>query len=83
MTPEYIYAHEPVYNYLVSYFLPDLSDHHFRQDTAPEIEQDERMAYCRYMAAWLPHKPHYKQILNKLKQLCESDRKAVYFDWQS
>ena len=79
MTPEYINSHEPIYNYLLRYFLPDLSDPYFRQAVTQEIEQDERMTYCRYMAAWLPHESHYNEILNKLKQLCESDRKAVCF----
>ena len=23
------------------------------------------MTYCRYMAAWLPHEPHYEEILNR------------------
>ena len=77
MTAEYINSHESIYSYLIQYFLPDLSDPYFRQDAAQEIEQDERMTYCRYMAAWLPHEPRYDQILNKLKQLCESNRKAV------
>lgn len=66
MTPEYINAHEPIYSYLLSYFLPDLSDPYFRQDAAHEIEQDERMTYCRYMAAWLPYEPHYEEILNQI-----------------
>jgi len=66
MTPEYINAHEPIYSYLLSYFLPDLSDPYFRQDAAHEIEQDERMTYCRYMAALLPHEPHYEEILNQI-----------------
>ena len=66
MTPEYINSHEPIYNYLLRYFLPDLSDPHFRQDAAQEIEQDERMTYCRYMAAWLPHEQHYNEILNRI-----------------
>ena len=66
MTPEYINAHEPIYSYLLSYFLPDLSDPHFRQDAAHEIEQDERMTYCRYMAAWLPHEPYYDEILKRI-----------------
>jgi len=66
MTPEYINAHEPIYSYLLCYFLPDLSDPHFRQDAAHEIEQDERMTYCRYMAAWLPHEPHYNEILKQI-----------------
>ena len=66
MTPEYINAYEPIYSYLFSYFLPDLSDPYFRQDAAHEIEQDERMTYCRYMAAWLPHELHYNEILNRI-----------------
>jgi len=69
MTPEYIYIHESVYNYLVSYFLPDLSAPCFQQDAAREIEQHERMTYCRYMAAWLPHEPYYEQILKHLNSL--------------
>ena len=69
ITAECINTHEPVYNYLLSYFLPDLADPHFQQDAAQEIEQDELMTYCRYMAAWLPHEPHYNQILNKLNNL--------------
>ncbi len=77
MKHEYINSHEPIYNYLLRYFLPDLSNPHFRQDAAQEIEQNERMTHCRYMAAWLPHESHYNEILNKLKQLCESNRKAV------
>ena len=77
MTPEYINSHAPIYNNLLRYYLPDLSDPYFRQAVTQEIEQDERMTYCRYMAAWLPHESHYNEILNKLKQLCESDRKAV------
>ena len=45
MTAEYIHSHESVYSYLLSYFLPELSDPHFRQDAAHEIEQNERMTY--------------------------------------
>ena len=66
MTAEYIHSHESVYSYLLSYFLPDLSDPYFRQAAAQEIEQDERMAYCRYMAAWLPHESHYEEILKRI-----------------
>ena len=66
MTAEYINAHESIYNYLIRYFLPDLSDPYFRQDATQEIEQDERMAYCRCMAAWLPHEPHYAEILKRI-----------------
>ena len=47
------------------------------QASAREIEQDERMTYCRYMAAWFPHEKHYNQILNQLKELCKSDCKAL------
>lgn len=66
MTPEYINSHEPIYSYLICYFLPDLSDPYFRQNAAQEIEQDERMTYCRYMAAWLPQEPHYNEILKRI-----------------
>ena len=69
MSPEYINANEPIYCYLVAYFLHDLSDPHFRQDAAHEIEQDERMTYCCYMAAWFPHEKHYNRILEKLSSL--------------
>lgn len=78
MTAEYIHSHEPIYSYLLSYFLPDLSDPYFRQDAAHEIEQDERMTYCCYMAAWLPHELYYNEILNKLKQLCESSQSCLF-----
>ncbi len=71
MSPEYINANEPVYRYLVSYFLPELSDPNFRQASAQEIKQDERMTYCQHMAAWLLHEKHYDQILNHLKELYE------------
>ena len=66
ITSEYINSHECVYSYLLSYFLPDLSDPDFRQDAAYEIEQDERKTYCRYMAVWLPHEPHYNEILKRI-----------------
>ena len=66
ITPEYICTHDSIYGYLLRYFLPELSDPLFRQDAAQEIEQDERMTYCRYMAAWLPYQPHYQEILNQL-----------------
>ena len=66
ITPEYINAHNSIYSYLIRYFLPEISDPHFQQEAAQEIEQDERMTYCRYMAAWLPYQPHYDQILQFL-----------------
>lgn len=69
MSPEYINANEPIYCYLVAYFLPDLSDPNFRQASAQEIEQDERMTYCRHMTAWLLHEKHYERILEKLSSL--------------
>ena len=66
VTAEYIHDHNSIYNYLLRYFLPELSDPLFRQDAAQEIEENERMAYCRYMAAWLLYQPHYDQILQHL-----------------
>ena len=74
--PEYINSHEPVYNYLLRYFLPDLSDPCFRRTAAQEIEQNERMTYCRYMAAWLLHEPYYEEILNRIARAaqCANDK---------
>lgn len=69
MTTEYINSHESIYNYLIQYFLPDLSDPYFRPDAAQEIEQDERMTYCRYMAAWLPNEPYYVEIIHHIHSL--------------
>lgn len=66
MTAEYIYTHECAYNFLLLYFLPELSDPLFRRDAAAEIAQNERLAYCRHMAAWLPYQPHYDQIIQHI-----------------
>ena len=66
ITPEYICTHDSIYSYLLRYFLPELSDPHFRQEAAQEIEQNERMTYCRYMAAWLPYQPHYREIMKAI-----------------
>lgn len=66
MTADYIYTHDHAYNFLIYYFLPELSDPIFRKDFVQEIEQHERMTYCRYMAAWLPYEPHYEEILKIL-----------------
>ena len=45
MTPEYIDTHDSIYNYLVQYFLFDLSDPYFQQYAEQDIEQHERMTY--------------------------------------
>lgn len=66
ITADYIYAHDSVYNYLVLYFLPELSNPLFRQDVAKEIAENERLAYCRHMAVWLPYEPHYDKILQTI-----------------
>lgn len=66
ITADYIYAHDSVYNYLVLYFLPELSNPLFRQDVAKEIAENERLAYCRHMAAWLPYEPHYDKMLQTI-----------------
>lgn len=66
MTAEYIYTHECAYNFLLLYFLPELSDPLFRRDAAAEIVQNERLAYCHHMAAWLPYQPHYDRIIQHI-----------------
>ncbi len=77
LTAEYINTHDSAYAYLLRYFLPELSDPLFRQDAAEEIEQDERMTYCRYMAAWLPFQPHYSnKVLDLIERMYSVDHKA-------
>jgi len=56
MDADYIYTHDYAYDYLVLYFLPEIFDPFFREDYAAEIEEDERLAYSRYIAALLPMK---------------------------
>ena len=72
ITPEYICTHDSIYGYLLRYFLPELSDPHFRQEAAQEIEQNERMTYCRYMAAWLPYQTHYREIMKAISSAAPS-----------
>lgn len=66
ITTDYIYTHDHTYTFLVSYFLPDLSDPIFRREHAADIQKDERLAYCRHMAAWLPYEPHHEQIIQHI-----------------
>lgn len=66
MTAEYINTHDSTYNYLLRYFLPELSDPLFWQDGAQEIEENERLTYCRHMAAWLPYQRHYTEIIKRI-----------------
>ena len=66
ITADFIYTHDSVYNDLVLYFLPELSNPLFRQDVAKEIAENERLAYCRHMAVWLPYEPHYDKILQTI-----------------
>ena len=66
ITAGYINTHDSAYAYLLRYFLPELSDPHFQQEVAQEIEQDERMTYCRHMAAWLPYQPHFREIMKAI-----------------
>jgi len=48
MTTNYIHTHDHAYNFLVYYFLPDLSETEFRPDAAAE---DEHFPISQYMAA--------------------------------
>ena len=66
MTADYIYTHDYTYDFLVCFFLPEIYDPFFRQDYAAEIEEDERLAYSRYIAALLPYEKDYDQIIQYL-----------------
>ena len=52
------------YNFLVSYFLLELSETEFRPDAAAG---DERFPVSQYMAALLPYEPHYTEIIRRIQ----------------
>ena len=60
MTADYIYTHDHAYNFLVYYFLPELSETVFNPDAAAG---DERFPISQYMAALLPYEPYYSEIV--------------------
>ena len=63
MTANYIHTHDHAYNFLVSYFLPELSETEFRPDAAAG---DERFPVSQYMAALLPYEPDYTEIIRRI-----------------
>lgn len=69
---EYIYSNDIAYNYLVMYFLPELSDPYFRQENKTFIDQNERYAYSYCMASWLPYERHYEEIIPMLADTLET-----------
>lgn len=68
MMAEYINANDHAYNFLVSYFLPELSETDFRPDVTAE---NERFPVPQYMAALLPYEPHYIEIT---KRICPAQK---------
>ena len=70
MTAEYIYSHNHAYNFLVQYFLPDLSETEFDPTAAAE---DERFPISQYLAELLFYDPHYSEIIRRItptQKLC-------------
>lgn len=66
MTADYIYSHDHAYNFLVYYFLPELSETEFRPDAAGE---DERFSVSQYMAMLLPYDPHHAEIIKHIHSM--------------
>ena len=64
MTANYVYTYDHAYNFLVSYFLPELSETDFRPDVTAE---NERFPVSQYMAALLPYEPHYDEIIRRIR----------------
>lgn len=63
MTADYIYSHDHAYNFLVYYFLPELSETEFRPDAAV---RDERFSISQYMATLLLYEPNYNDIIQQI-----------------
>ena len=64
MTADYIYTHDHAYNFLVYYFLPELSETEFRPDAAAA---DERFPVSQYLAELLPYDHHYSEIIRRIQ----------------
>jgi len=64
MTANYIHTHDHAYSFLVSYFLPELSETEFRPDAAAG---DERFSVSQYLAALLSYDPHYSEIIRRIR----------------
>jgi len=64
MTADYICTHDYAYNFLVYYFLPELSETEFDPDVAAE---DERFPISQYMAALLPYESNSSEIIRRIQ----------------
>ena len=63
MTADYIYTHDHAYNFLVYYFLLELSETEFNPDAAVG---NERLPISQYLAALLSYDPHYSEIIRRI-----------------
>ena len=73
MTADYIYSHDHTYNFLVYYFLPELSETEFDPDSAAG---DERFPISQYLAALLPYDSHYSEIIRRINPIQKVCRDA-------
>ena len=64
MTVDYIYSHDHAYNFLVYYFLLELSETEFRPDAAAG---EERFPVSQYLAALLSYDPYYSEIIRHIR----------------
>ena len=64
MTADYIYTHDHAYNFLVYYFLIELSETEFDPDAAAG---DERFSVSQYMAALLPYESNSSEIIRRIQ----------------
>ena len=63
MTADYISTHDHAYNFLVYYFLPELSETEFRSDAAAG---NERFPISQYLAVLLSYDPHNSEIIRRI-----------------
>ena len=75
MTADYIHSHDHAYNFLVYYFLPELSETEFRPDAARE---DERFSVSQYMATLLLYEANYNDIIRRIYD--KEDAECVLFE---
>ena len=67
--PELIYHNERIYNFLVLFYLEELSNPYFQNEIQYLLNEvkNERWLYSQYMASWLPYEKDYEKILMKIK----------------
>ena len=70
MRPEEIYVNDAVYNFLIYYYLEELSNPYLTEEISSI--QNQRWSQCVQLAAWLHYEKNYDKIRQRLYELTEA-----------